>query len=49
MAQFPLSYYLVIRDSMLREMGLIRPVKAKSDAPFEVEVTGDPNAWSDLK
>lgn len=49
MAAFPFSYYLAIRDSYLREMGLIRPAKPKSDAPFEVEVIGDPDAWADLK
>jgi len=39
-AAFPLSYYLSIRDSYLRELGLIKPPKAKSDLPFEV-VEGD--------
>lgn len=49
MAAFPFTYYLEIRDSYLREMGLIRPAKPKSDAPYEVEVTGDREAWTDLK
>lgn len=39
-AAFPLSYYLIVRDSYLKEMGLLKPRKAKSDLPYEVE--GDP-------
>lgn len=50
MAAFPFTYYLAIRDSYLREKGLIRPAKkTKSNAPYEVEVTGDPDSWTDLK
>lgn len=34
-----MSYYLAMRDSYLREMGLLRPAKkkSKSDLPYEVE------------
>lgn len=42
-AAFPLPYYLAIRDSFLRELGLIKPKKPKSDLPFEME--GDPEAF----
>lgn len=43
MAQFPLTYYLAIRDAYLREMGLIKPAKPKSvsDLPYTVEHYGE--------
>ena len=36
-AAFPYSYYLAMRDSWLREIGLLRPAKPKSDLPYEIE------------
>jgi hypothetical protein len=39
-ASFPLSYYVAVRESYLREIGLLRPAKPKSDLPFTVE--GEP-------
>jgi hypothetical protein len=42
-AAFPLSYYLIVRDSYLREVGLLKSSKPKSSLPFEQE--GDPEAF----
>ena len=43
MAGFPLSYYLIVRDSYLREIGLLKAPKPKTDLPFEQE--GDPEVF----
>jgi hypothetical protein len=36
-ASFPLSYYLAVRETYLREIGVLKPAKPKSDLPFTVE------------
>lgn len=43
MAKWPLSYFLEVRESYLKELGVLKPKKS-NDKPYEV-VQGDLDAF----